>query len=95
MPEPKTYKIEITNRRSSFRRWVQTMVFTAITVIAPISIGVWVGSTAMQWLGFLFAFMLLLAIGMKSVEKDTRKVHTFAEARRAIDEMEAAEDAGH
>lgn len=42
------------------RRWLGTLLSISLTVCLPIGLGVALDSTAMQWLGFIFA---LLALG--------------------------------
>lgn len=52
-----------------------------------IGVGVWVGSGAMQWFGFLLAGLYIFARGSKAVNH-----LTIPEARKLLDKLEANPD---
>ena len=64
MNETKRYSI-IISKRPGIGKWFRLLVFVAVMTFAPISIGILVGSTAMQWLGFLLSIWIIIALTNK------------------------------
>jgi hypothetical protein len=61
--------------------------FSALVLTAtPILIGVWVGSAAMQWLGFIFGILLLLGMAFSNQSKNT--FASTDEARAYLDKID-------
>lgn len=81
MNAPVIINIEIT---TPFRP-LRTLFHTAVEV-GVIGIGVWVGSAAMQWAGFLA--LLLLMLGAANAHSKRNKGLTPDEARARIDQIE-------
>lgn len=57
--------------------------------IAPILLGVMLVSPAMQWLGFVLFFLMMMSAGLAGTAKDSGL--SIAEARARLDEIEAQE----
>jgi hypothetical protein len=68
------------------RNWRYTAVFYAL-LFGLIGLGVFVDSAAMQWAGFVVAFLAL--VGMAATAEKRNKGLTIAEARKRLDELEA------
>jgi len=67
-------------------RWFATLFGIVFSVCGPIMLGVLLDSTAMQWVGFLFGMLCIVAI----IYRDSRS-HTFDNveaAKRRLDEWE-------
>lgn len=76
-------KIEIsTNSRFSWRRTALGLVVQVV----PISFGILTGSAAMQWAGFVFTMLFMVAVVTVMVKQNTGL--TVAEARKRLDEIE-------
>ncbi|QTG12387.1 hypothetical protein G6M86_03630 [Agrobacterium tumefaciens] len=80
---PKPYRITITDLRKPVV-WLRRLFALATLVFLPISIGVYVGSSAMQWAGFVFG--ILFAIAIANQDK------SFATKQEAIAHIESLED---
>lgn len=65
------------------------MLFSTALEVGVIGIGVWVGSAAMQWAGFLA--LLLIALGMANGYGRRNDGLTPDEARARIDQLERGE----
>lgn len=81
-PQPKAKLILI--RETAAESWTRD-ASTFVLVVAIIGVGVLLGSSAMQWVGALMAFIVITARATSF-----RKQHTFtvAEARKRLDEIE-------
>lgn len=75
------------NTNQRFRPLRYVLTFGA--QFGVIGVGVLVGSTAMQWMGFFFLCLMFATIASKLAERDTGL--TFDEARARIAEIEAGE----
>lgn len=62
---------------------------SAVMVIGIIGIGWTLGSSAMQWFGFILASVVLVGHGMDAMKK---RKYTLDEARELIDAMIAERD---
>ena len=66
-------------------------LFVATTQIGVIAIGVVVGSTAMQWAGFILLGLMLIAVVAVQQTKHSLTGLTIQEARDRLDEIERME----
>lgn len=57
--------------------------------MVPIAVGIWTGSAAMQWMGFVCSLIIMFAVAAMLVRRDQGL--TIAEARVRLDEIEAEE----
>lgn len=83
-----TEKVEIiinTNPKINLRK---IMIIPAMQLVL-IGIGVIVGSTAMQWMGFVMFWILLLAISIVNIRRESGL--TIEEAKKLIEELEKNE----
>lgn len=71
--------------RTPFRPW--RAVYVAVAQILVIGVGVFTGSSAMQWAGFLLLALMLFALLTSENSKTTGL--SFSEARAKLDELEA------
>lgn len=82
--------ILIEDSRCSIRRWAARTATSAIFIFAPIAVGVYLDSGAMQWVGFLFGFIILASYAIRATKDDLKVARSYDEARRIIDELERA-----
>lgn len=84
-------EITIVDGRGSWTAWVRNLAAMITLVFGPISLGIWAGSSAMQWAGFLFG-ILLFFVAMKIIsDRATGKHKTIAEARAYLDKLEGGQ----
>lgn len=76
-----TEKILIVDDRKLY--WLQQIVETLSLVLIPIFLGWLLGSSAMQWVGFLFGIIAVLAWGNREIDN-----HTFETTKEAIEHLE-------
>lgn len=76
--------------RKGLAQSVMSDVATFTMLLGCIGIGIWVGSAALQWAGFVVFFMSVFA--MRAVYSDApTSTETFDGAREIIDRMEREE----
>jgi hypothetical protein len=79
-------KIDLmTHPRFSVRRSATGLLLQTI----PISLGIWTGSAAMQWVGFVFSLVLVIGLAVSLQKRDQGL--TIQQARQRLDEIEAEE----
>lgn len=78
-------EIVIVNKSSFLRNLSRTAGFV-LAVVLPVTVGIAADSPAMQWVGFVFGVIFMF--GFASALKKTNTVHSFAEARALLDQME-------
>lgn len=67
-------------------KWIRVLLSLTAGFIVPISIGIIVDSSAMQWTGFVFG--ILLMIGFAAVDGKRTTFKTIAEAKAYLDTLE-------
>jgi hypothetical protein len=77
----------ITNPRFSLARFLRVFGF----VFGGIAVGIWTGSAAMQWAGFILGLIFSVALAASEIKRD--KSLTIADARKRLDEIEDEEAA--
>jgi len=75
--------------RTNPRLTVQKSVISILTITGLIGLGIIADSAAMQWAGFVLAFLTLFAVGAVRVAR--REGISITEARKILDELEAEE----
>lgn len=79
------YEITIIDMRS-WRRWLRNIVTIVVCIFAPISIDVFVGSSPMQWAGFIVGVIAVVVAASGEYKKNTYTSVVAARAR--LDEIE-------
>lgn len=82
--------ITIKDERMPLSKWLRMLGASVVLVFGPIAIGIAAGSSAMQWAGFIFGLLTLLAFAKKMTEGDAKVARSIAEARRFLDDLEKA-----
>lgn len=59
-----------------------------LPIFAMLGIGVWTGSSAMQWFGFCLAFVFMIGVSFNEARKNQSL--TIDQARKRLDELEGA-----
>jgi hypothetical protein len=59
--------------RPTWTKWTQHVLTILFLVIAPIATGWAVGSSAMQWVGFVFGMLTMFAVALAKNNKHTHK----------------------
>lgn len=82
------YQIMITDNRGGFwgalKRTFFIILLVAACVVAPIGIGIFAQSSAMQWVGFVIGLWIVLS----SLSTRVRKVKSTDEARAYLDQID-------
>lgn len=78
-------KREVILIRETLRDSVIRDLTTVICFVAMIGIGVWLDSSALQWIG---AFLGFIAIMSRSINLMEKSRYSIEEARRRLDELE-------
>lgn len=73
-------------RESAKESWVRDLS-TFASLVGLIGIGVWLDSSAMQWIGAILGFLSILS---RASDLRKRSTMTIEQARAKLDEMEAA-----
>lgn len=66
-------------------RWLGTVLSISLTTVLPILLGVQLQSTAMQWIGFVFALLTVIAITHRESNRNT--FDNIDAAKRRLDEL--------
>ena len=61
-------------------------IFTLLTTVGMVGIGVWLESTALQWVGAIMS--MIAAFGMVQAIVSNSYKYTINDARKKLDEME-------
>ncbi len=81
-------KLVIVIMDSRLKNSLRETISTLVVLIAPITLGIAMQSTAMQWVGFVLGFMAVFSYANRIVSENTR--HTITEARQLLDALEKA-----
>lgn len=73
-----------------WRLWLRHTLSTIVLVFMPIVFGIAADSSAMQWAGFFFGLVLLLAMAKRLAGQN--EYMTIDQARAHLDRMEARHD---
>lgn len=76
-------KVMITITDSRSYRWFRQSVSVALVLIAPIGLGVYLQSTAMQWAGFLMTCVGIVAMATQG----SKKFDNIADAKKYLDTL--------
>jgi hypothetical protein len=68
-------------------KWFKHLISFTAVILAPISLGIYMDSTAMQWMGFITTIMMVA--GVATIMGDRYTVHTTDEARKLLDQIDA------
>lgn len=78
-------KREVILIRESLRDSIIRDLTTVACFVAMIGIGVWLDSSALQWIGALLGFIAIMSRSINMMEKYR---YSIEEARRRLDELE-------
>jgi hypothetical protein len=76
-----TKRVSITIVDSRRWRWVRVTINFAVMSIAPIGLGIYLQSAAMQWLGFVFSILGIFTMTANVV----KKFDDIEEAKKYLD----------
>lgn len=76
-------KVEIVIKDMRTPRWIRSLAILWSLVFFPICLGIYAGSSAMQWAGFFFGIICMVALAKEGTGEKSFK--SVAEARSYLD----------
>ncbi len=58
-------------QKTTFEKWLRTVAFIILAVAIPVGIGIYAGSSAMQWVGFAFGCLAVLSFAIGESNRTT------------------------